>query len=130
MSDSAKNPFAGPGPAAIYRDNLAAGRFELQICESCAQQVFPPRVICPALRRNELRWSTASGAGTVYSTTVVHERPEQGGNRNIALVDLAEGARLMSRVEGVAPETVRIGMKVKLRIAATDAGPLVVFDPA
>ncbi len=130
MSDSADNPFAGPGPAAIYRDNLAAGRFELQICESCARQVFPPRVICPACGGTKLRWSKASGAGTVYSTTVVHERPEQGGNRNIALVDLAEGARMMSRVEGVAPETVRIGMKVKLRIAATDVGPLVVFDAA
>ena len=130
MSNSADTPFAGPGPAAIYRDNLAAGRFELQICESCAKQVFPPRVICPHCSALKLRWAKASGAGTVYSTTVVRDRPENGGNRNIALIDLAEGARLMSRVEGVAPETVRIGMKVKARIAATDAGPLVVFDPA
>ncbi|MBV8651809.1 MAG: OB-fold domain-containing protein [Alphaproteobacteria bacterium] len=130
MSDAVDSPFAGSGPAAIYRDHLAAGRFELQICESCAKQVFPPRIICPHCSATKLRWAKASGAGTVYSTTVVRDRPENGGNRNIALIDLAEGARLMSRVEGVAPETVRIGMKVKARIAATDAGPLVVFDPA
>jgi uncharacterized OB-fold protein len=130
VSDTVDSPFAGPGPAAIYRDNLAAGRFELQICESCSKQVFPPRIICPHCGAATLRWAKASGAGTVYSTTVVRDRPENGGNRNIALINLAEGARLMSRVEGIAPETVRIGMKVKARIATTDAGPLVVFDPA
>jgi uncharacterized OB-fold protein len=130
VSDSAPNPFAGPGPAAIYRDNLAAGRFELQICESCAKQVFPPNVLCPQCGTPTLRWAKASGAGTVYATTVVRDRPENGGNRNIALIDLAEGARMMSRVEGVTPEGVRIGTKVKARIAATESGPLVVFDPA
>jgi uncharacterized OB-fold protein len=130
LSDARENPFTGRGPAKIYRDNLAAGRLELQICESCARQVFPPNVLCPQCGATRLRWEAASGAGTVYSTTVVHERPEQGGNRNIALVDLAEGARMMSRVEGVAPEAVRIGMRVKARIAAAEGGPLVVFDPA
>jgi uncharacterized protein len=130
LSDTPENPFAGPGPAKIYRDNLASGRLELQICESCARQIFPPNVLCPHCGAMRLRWAATSGAGVVYSTTVVHERPEQGGNRNIALVDLAEGARMMSRVEGVAPEAVRIGMRVRARIAAAEGGPLVVFDPA
>jgi uncharacterized OB-fold protein len=130
LSDAPATSFTGPGPAKIYRDNLAAGRLELQICESCVRQVFPPNVLCPHCGAPRLRWATASGAGTVYSTTVVHERPEQGGERNIALIDLAEGARMMSRVEGVAPEAVRIGMRVKARIAATEGGPLLVFDPA
>jgi uncharacterized OB-fold protein len=121
---------SGPGPAAIYREHLAAGRFEMQVCSVCAKQIFPPRVACPYCTSNAFRWQPASGFGSVYSTTVVHDRPEQGGNRNIALIDLAEGARMMSRVEGIAPEQVRIGMKVKVRIAATDVGPLVVFDPA
>ena len=57
-------------------------------------------------------------------------RQRIGGDRNIALIDLAEGARLMSRVEGMPPDQVRIGMAVKARIAKTDGGPLLVFDPA
>ncbi|HZS84512.1 MAG TPA: OB-fold domain-containing protein [Stellaceae bacterium] len=130
MSDAEEDPFAGPGPAARYRDALAAGRFELQSCDACARQVFPPRALCPFCGSPRLSWRAASGRGTVYSTTVVRERPEQGGPRNIALIDLAEGARLMSRVEGIAPEAVRIGMAVKARIASTEAGPLLVFDPA
>jgi uncharacterized OB-fold protein len=120
----------GPGPAAQYQQSLAAGRFEVQICEGCAKQVFPPRIHCPFCASTHLAFRAASGSGTVYATTVVRERPEHGGNRNIALIDLAEGARLMSRVEGIAPEAVKIGMAVKARIAATDAGPLLVFDPA
>ena len=131
MSQSATGPgLATSGPAAQYQQSLAAGRFEVQICESCAKQVFPPRLHCPYCASTRLAFRAASGKGTVYATTVVRDRPENGGNRNIALIDLAEGARLMSRVEGVAPEAVKIGMAVKARIAATDAGPLLVFDPA
>jgi uncharacterized OB-fold protein len=36
----------------------------------------------------------------------------------------------MSRVEGVRPGEVKIGMSVKARIAMDVGGPLVVFDPA
>ena len=123
--------FAGPGPDAVYRANLAAGKLALQICAACGDKaVFPPRAVCPHCGSTDLRWQAASGAGTVYSTTIVRDRPENGGDRNIALIDLAEGARLMSRVEGLPPTQVRIGMAVKARIAKTDAGPLLVFDPA
>jgi uncharacterized OB-fold protein len=129
MAETTSDDFSGPGPAAIYRDNLAAGTFAIQRCAACGKAVFPPRAICPHCGGTSLRWQEATGAGTVYSTTVVRDRPENGGDRNIALIDLAEGARLMSRVEGVVPEQVRIGMKVKARIATGDAGPLLVFDP-
>ena len=50
--------------------------------------------------------------GTVYATTVVRPRGEKP--YNIALVDL-DGGRRMTRVEGVAPEDVRIGMTVRVR---------------
>ena len=43
--------------------------------------------------------SSASGAGTVYSVTVVHPRPPDEPY-NVVLVDLAEGPRMMSRVVG------------------------------
>jgi hypothetical protein len=131
MNDKASNDFSGPGPAAIYQAKLTAGEFALQHCTGCGdKQIFPPRAVCPHCGSTDLRWQPASGGGTVYSTTVVRDRPENGGDRNIALIDLAEGARLMSRVEGLPPDQVRIGMRVKARIAKTDAGPLLVFDPA
>jgi len=50
---------------------------------------------------------------------------------NIALIDVDEGFRLMSRVEGVMPEAVRIGMRVKFRIHKPDGDDSAypVFEP-
>jgi uncharacterized OB-fold protein len=62
----------------------------------------------------------------VYSTTVVRRKADDGGDYNVCLVDLAEGVRMMSRVVSVAPQDVRIGMRVTARIAAG----LVEFTPA
>lgn len=117
------------GPDSHYRAALGAGRFEIQHCGACRRAVFPPRVACPHCGATALAWQAASGAGTVYSTTVVRQRADEGGDYNVALVDLAEGARMMSRVERIAPAEVRIGMPVRARIAAAAGGPLVVFDP-
>lgn len=131
MTDRATTRFAGTGPDAVYRTNLAAGKLAIQRCAACGgRAVFPPRALCPRCGATDLAWRDASGAGTVYATTIVRDRPENGGDRNIVLIDLAEGARLMSRVEGLPPEQVKIGMKVKARIAMDVGGPLVVFDPA
>ncbi|MBZ0324630.1 MAG: OB-fold domain-containing protein, partial [Alphaproteobacteria bacterium] len=43
---------------------------------------------------------------------------------------LAEGPRMMSRVDNIAPEDVKIGMPVKARIVEEGEFPFVVFDPA
>lgn len=71
----------------------------------------------------------ASGNATVYATTVNHPKPPLPAY-SVVLVDLDEGPRMMSRVEGIAPEAVRIGMKLKARIAKEGDQHLVVFDPA
>jgi uncharacterized OB-fold protein len=65
----------------------------------------------------------------VYSTTVIRQKPPTP-NYNLALIDLAEGPRMMSRVEGVAPEQVRIGMAVWAKVVREGEQPLLVFEPA
>ena len=47
----------------------------------------------------------------------------------LVLVDLDEGVRLMSRVEGLAPEAVTVGLRVRARVVVKDGRGLVVFDP-
>jgi uncharacterized OB-fold protein len=66
----------------------------------------------------------------VYSTSVIRRRPDSGGDYNIAIVELAEGPKMMSRVENIAPDKVGIGMKVRARVSERDGVRLVVFDPA
>jgi uncharacterized protein len=51
--------------------------------------------------------------GVIYATTVVH-RPDEDPY-NVCLVDLDEGARVMGRVEGLAPQDVTIGLRVQAR---------------
>jgi len=42
--------------------------------------------------------------------------PIEGKPFNVALIDCDEGFRLMSRVEDIAPEQVRIGQRVRFRV--------------
>lgn len=119
------------GPDLAFQAHLAAGRFMLQRGVTTGTWVYYPRTVAP-LTGDDLEWAEPSGWGTVYATTVVRKRPPEP-SLNIALIDLDEGPRMMSRVEGVAAEAVTIGMRVKARIAAheDEAGiHIVVFDPA
>jgi uncharacterized OB-fold protein len=112
----------GSGPEAQYRAFLQEGRFMIQRSVSTGRHVFYPRIAAPGTGTDDLEWIEASGLGTIYSITVNRTRQ---GSYNIALVQLDEGPRLMSRIEGM--ETAPIGTRVKARIA--DLGePVIVFD--
>jgi len=126
MSDT----FDGPGPEARFKAYLAEGKFMIQRSASTGAHVFYPRTINPGTGEADLEWVEASGEGTVYATTVTRQRPEKGGDYNIALIDLAEGPRMMARVEGIAPDAVTIGMKVKAKIGEAGGEPAIVFEPA
>jgi uncharacterized OB-fold protein len=118
--------FDGPGPDAQYQQALGEGRLVLQHCEDCAAVRFPPALVCRACGSPRLAWRTSPGLGSVYSLTTVRDR---AGDYNVALVELEGGARMMSRVEDVAPEQVRIGQRVRARIVAGEE-PYVVFTLA
>lgn len=117
-------------PEEQYLRFLGEGRFMIQRSRSSGRFVFYPRVAEPGTGAQDLDWVEASGAGTVHSTTVVRQKPPTP-SYNVALIDLAEGPRMMSRVVGIAPEEVRIGMAVTARIDRDGDGetPVVVFEP-
>ena len=118
-------------PLAIYQSYLDKGELAYQWSPAAGRAVFYPRVVCPYSGSTELEWRVASGLGTVYATTVTH--PFQAGEPyNIVLVDCDEGFRMMSRVEGIDPMAVKIGMRVKFGThPATEKQPAYpVFTPA
>lgn len=121
-SDSAHD-----GPAAQWAEALRAGRFLIQRCRDCSRHVFYPRRLCPHCHGAELEWVPADGRGTVHATTVITRSASRGGDYNVVLVDLVEGVRMMSRVDGIAPAQAVIGMKVRATIADGPQGPMVVF---
>jgi uncharacterized protein len=130
VADKTSNEPANLGPDAEFHRRLAGGEFSLQKCQSCASHIFFPRSICPECGADELAWVAASGTGTVYSTSVIRQKPERGGDYNYAIIELTEGPRMISRVENMPPADVAIEMKVTARITEDDSGRYVVFDPA
>jgi uncharacterized OB-fold protein len=122
-------PNATTSPYATYVSHLEKGELAYQFSPQAKRAVFFPRLVCPYTGSETLEWRVSKGLGTVYATTVVH--PAEGATFNVALIDCDEGFRLMSRVEDVAPEQVKIGMRVKFRVhkPGGEEDPVPVFTP-
>lgn len=116
-------------PEQEWLAHLAEGRFMLQRAVASGTIVFPPRIMVPGTLEDQLEWVPASGEGVVYSTSVVRNRPPVE-DYNVALIDLAEGPRTMGRVIGIAPDAVRIGMKVSAEVGEIDGTPAILWTLA
>ncbi|KQM21042.1 Zn-ribbon domain-containing OB-fold protein [Novosphingobium sp. Leaf2] len=111
-------------PEAHWREALAQGRLLLQRAPD-GSVVFPPRLAAPGTG-DALEWFEASGAGSVYSLSWIQRKPPAPAY-HVALIDLDEGSRLLSRVEGVTPETLAIGMRVEAFVDQGGDVPLLLF---
>ncbi len=128
VPDMSNSPPVSEAPAAIYQDGLRHEKLLYQVCATCASTVFFPRVLCPGCGSTRLMFRESARTGTVHTVTVVAVR--DADPYNIVLVDLDEGFRVMSRVEGIAPHNVHPGLRVHGRVASEDAyGPVLVFVP-
>jgi len=115
-------------PFGEYVAHLAAGRLAYQVSRD-GTPVFYPRVAAPGTGDTVLEWRISAGVGTVYATTAMHSKGE--APLNLALIDMDEGFRLMSRVEGLPAEDVRIGLRVRFHAAPAtdDEPPYPLFSP-
>ena len=101
-----------------YWEALARHELYVQRCRGCATMRFYPRAVCPACLSSDTEWLRASGRGTVYTFTVTHQNQAPGFRDELpyvlAIVELAEGVRLMTNVVGCPLEEVRIGLPVEV----------------
>ena len=116
------------GPQQQFKNYLTEGKFMIQKSKSLNEFFFHPRVAFPGTGERDLEWVEASGNGIVYSTSCNRRLPEKGGDFNISLITLQEGPRMMAKIEGVAPDQVVIGQKVKARISSLKGEPAIIFD--
>jgi uncharacterized OB-fold protein len=100
----------------FFWDGVAAGELRLQRCASCGKLRHPPGPMCPHCHSLESRIERSSGRGVIYSYVIPrHTAIDSGGDPVIvALIELQEGARLVSNLCGVAPDEVRNGMAVEV----------------
>lgn len=117
-------------PLGVYVEHLKKGELAYQVCKDSNKAFFYPRAIAPETGSENIEWRVSSGLGTVYTTTVVYYKGE--APLNVAMIDMDEGYRLMSRVEGIDAMDVKIGMRVKFKVHPGDEKtlPFPVFTPA
>ena len=110
-------------------------RFVLPWSTAGERPLWFPREVDPEAPGAAIEWREASGEGTVYAASV-HHRPGPGrdpdeGPYVVALIDLAEGVRMMSNVVGCPPDDVEVGMPVRLTWEPlSDGRHLPLFTPA
>jgi uncharacterized OB-fold protein len=100
-----------------YWEGLTKGELRIQRCSSCSKAVFYPRAICPHCFADQLTWIVASGKGTIYSYTVVHQAfgPFAADTPFVvAIVELEEGVRMMTRIIDATHEQIVVGTPVKV----------------
>ena len=116
-------------PLGVFIEHIKKGELAYQVCTDDNQPVFFPRAVAPKTGSTNLAWRVSKGLGTVYTTTVVFGKEKQ--THNVAMIDIDEGFRLMSRVEDIDPMQVKIGMRVKFRAHPGDEKqpPYPVFVP-
>ena len=101
-------------PLGRYIEHCRKGELAFQVCTDNGSAVFFPRVVAPGTASPNLDWRVSKGLGTVYATTVVYLKDQPP--YNVALIDVDEGFRMMSRVEDIDPLQVKIGMRVRVRM--------------
>ncbi len=99
-----------------FWDATRQERLLVQRCDDCDVAIFYPRDVCPTCLGTNLSWTESTGAATVYAVSVQH-RPANPFMADrvpyaVALVDLAEGVRMMTNVVGCDPESVTVGQAV------------------
>jgi uncharacterized protein len=116
-------------PLDIYVEHCRRGELAYQVCEDDGRVIFFPRVISPGTGSPKLTWRVSQGIGTVYATTTVYRKDQTP--YNVAIIDVDEGFHMMSRVEDIDPEQVKVGMRVKVRMHTGDEKnpPYPVFTP-
>ncbi|WP_030370770.1 Zn-ribbon domain-containing OB-fold protein [Streptomyces rimosus] len=135
-----------PDPDAFsraYWEAAAEGRLLLRRCraDGCGAAHHYPREFCPRCWSEDVTWEEASGRATLYTWSVVHRNDLPPFGERVpyvaAVVDLAEGPRMMSEIVGCPEGDLRIGMDLRVRFrtyGGTDTGarePAVpVFGPA
>jgi uncharacterized OB-fold protein len=118
MSPVAKPlPQVSPEMAPFWE---AARRHELlvQRCRGCGAWRFPARDLCSRCLSRESTWERVSGRGTIFSFAVMHQVYHPGFADEvpyaIVVVELEEGARMVSNVVHCPVREVAVGMPVEV----------------
>ena len=105
-----------------------------QRCVDCGAFRFPAREVCSRCLSRRVEWRRVSGRGRVFSVAIMHQANHPWFAARapyaVVVVELEEGARMLSSLVGREPSAIEIGMPVE--VTFEDVSPeisLPVFRP-
>lgn len=120
-----------PEPDAFtrpYWEAAAEGRLLLRRCRACGRAHHYPREFCPHCWSEDVTWEPATGRAALYTWSVVHRNdlPPFGDRVPYvaAVVDLAEGPRMMTELVDTPEPSAGLELEVAFRAGVP------VFRPA
>lgn len=112
-----------------YWESLQQGRLMFQRCD-CGHAWLPARRECPSCLGDKPRWEQASGNGRLVSWVVYHTAYHDAFKHrlpyNVAIVELAEGPRLITNMVD-SHERLVCDAAVELRVESDDGIALARF---
>jgi uncharacterized OB-fold protein len=138
MSAEQAKPLPVPDTVnAPYFEGLAVGELRIQKCRSCGHRQHYPRPFCLACMSTDMHFEKDTGRGTLYAFTIarVHYNKAFAADLPIvlALIELADGIRILSTLTGIAPDpaVIKIGMTLEVVFdRVSDTVTLPRFRPA
>ena len=127
-----------PTPTAIsqpFWDACDKGELHLPHCSHCDRSFYYPRRACPHCGSENITTKKATGNGQVFSFTHVHvsfygSQWESQLPYTPVLVDLDEGARMLSRLIGPDRDQVAVGDRVIVNFVEIEGRKLPFFRRA
>jgi uncharacterized OB-fold protein len=127
-------PLPDPGDALTEQFYLhcAHGELRFQRCAGCGAWRHLPRFLCALCGSPEWSWERSGGRGKIFSWTVTHQALHPAFAADvpyaIAIVEMEEGVRLVSRLRGAGAADLALDVPVFVEFErVTDAVALPIF---
>ena len=130
-----KRPLPEPTPETReFWDGAKRGELRIQRCRNCGEAYFYPRPFCPRCSSRDVEWFSASGRGKLHTYVISHRAAPGFQDYTpyvIAIIELAEGPRMMTNIVGVEPkpENLPIDMAVEVTWEPHEDITLPLFRP-
>jgi uncharacterized OB-fold protein len=106
------------GDTVEFWEATKDGRLLIKHCTDCGKYSYYPRPFCPHCWSQHVEWHEACGEGTLYTWSVIYSNDQPIFRDRVpyvaAIVDLAEGPRMMTNVVDCPFEELSVGMALKV----------------
>ena len=123
--------------AKPFWDGLREGKLRLPRCGACGHVFFYPRILCPKCQTRDIGWIDASGKGKLHAFEIAYQAFTKAWTVKppyvLAMVELAEGPRLMTNLVNVEPDPKAIKCDMPVQVVfskLTEEVTLPLFEPA